>query len=140
MAIHIPNHLSNSTPVRSASKKKQPTYAMVSIGLTVGAFILFLIASFIDTLDDYSMYLLLAGVVLLVASWGIYFFAGKPTKKEKDEERENVITVIGCRGCDIREERAFQSGDFMFKELGACKKCSGASFIKAIYLIPTKKE
>ncbi len=140
MQAQIHNQESNSKQPSEAKKTKQPKYAMISIALTIGAFILFMLASFFDSMAEYAMYLLIAGVALLVASWGIYFFAGKPSSKELDEEKENAITVIGCKGCDIREERAFQTGDFMFKELGACKKCSGASFIKAIYVVSKKKE
>ncbi len=140
MPIHIPKQASMSNPTNSTSKPKQPRYAIMSVGFAVGAIVLFIIASLIDSVKDYAMYILIVGALLLVASWGIYFFAGKPSKKMENEERENVITVIGCRGCDKREERAFETGDFMFKELGACAKCSGVSFIKAIYLIPTKKE
>lgn len=140
MQAHINNQESNTKQPSEAKKAKQPKYAMISIALTVGAFILFMLASFLDSMEAYAMYLLIAGVALLVASWAIYFFAGKPSSAAIDEEKENAITVIGCKGCDIREERAFQTGDYMFKELGACKKCSGASYIKAIYVVSKKEQ
>ncbi len=144
MPINFPTRASTPETPKSESKPKQPKYAALSVIFAVGAIALFLVASLIDSVQDYSMYILVVGALLLVASWGIYFFAGKPSSKElpedKDKEKENVITVIGCRGCDRREERAFETGDYMFKELGPCAKCSGVSFIKAIYLVPTKKE
>ena len=111
MPINFPTRASTPETPKSESKPKQPKYAALSVIFAVGA---------------------------------IALFAGKPSSKElpedKDKEKENVITVIGCRGCDRREERAFETGDYMFKELGPCAKCSGVSFIKAIYLVPTKKE
>ncbi len=141
MTIRFPTHASTSDKPKSNGKQRPPKYAMLSVAFAIGAIVLFLLASLIDSVQDYSMYILIIGAALLVASWGIYFFVGKPSsKKTLPDERENVITVIGCKGCDKREERAFETGDFMFKELGPCAKCSGVSFIKAIYLIPTKKE
>lgn len=126
--------------VMSKTKRRQPKFAIASIILTVAAFIIFVAASFIDPLSEYSSYMMIVGLALLVASWGIYFFAGKP-QKAPEEAVETVMTVIGCKGCDVREERAFVAGDYIFKELGQCKKCSGASFIKAIYAVtPPKKE
>jgi len=124
----------------SKTKRRQPKFAIASIILTVAAFVIFVAASFIDPISEYSSYLMIVGLALLIASWGIYFFAGKP-QKEAAEAPETVMTVIGCKGCDIREERAFATGDYIFKDLGPCKKCSGSSFIKAIYAVtPPKKE
>lgn len=120
------------------SKNKQSTLAIVSIGLTVVAFILFILATFVESLANYSTILLVAGLGLLAVSWAIYLFGGRSSKK-KEPAPEKVVTVIGCRNCDIREERDFQQGDFIPKDLGPCKKCSGTSYIKAIYAIPEKK-
>ena len=123
----------------SLSKQRQSKFAIISIALTLGAFALFIIATFVDPLSTYSPVLMTAGLALLIASWGIYFFGGR-TGQKLEEETENVITVIGCQGCDYREERAFTRGDYIFKELGPCKKCPGSSYIRAIYAVPLKKE
>lgn len=121
------------------SKRRQSKFAIISIVLTLGAFALFILATFVDTLSDYSPVLMTAGLALLIASWGIYFFGGRSVHK-LEEDTENVITVIGCQSCDFREERVFAQGDYIFKELGPCKKCSGSSYIRAIYAVPVKKE
>jgi len=123
----------------SLSKQRQSKFSIISIALTLGAFALFIIATFVDPLSAYSPVLMTAGLALLIASWGIYFFGGR-TGQKLEEETENVITVIGCQGCDYREERAFIRGDYIFKELGPCKKCPGSSYIRAIYAVPLKKE
>lgn len=113
--------------------------AMVSIGLTIIAFIIFLLASFVVELADYSTILLALGLGLLAVSWAIYIFGGRTTSKNEPAE-EKVMTVIGCRSCDVREERDFQQGDYIPKELGPCKKCGGKSYVKAIYAVPIKKK
>ncbi|MEM4406842.1 MAG: hypothetical protein QXS68_07325 [Candidatus Methanomethylicaceae archaeon] len=120
-------------------RERQPKFAMISILLTVGAFILFVLATIVDPLSNYSNVLMIAGLALLAASWGIYFIGGRSLQRA-EISTENVITVIGCRGCDIREERPFSEGDYVFKEVGPCKKCSGISYIRAIYSIPIKKD
>jgi len=120
-------------------RSRQSVLAMVSIGLTIIAFIIFLLASFVAELADYNTILLALGLGLLAVSWAIYIFGSRAASKKEPAE-EKVMTVIGCRSCDVREERDFQQGDYIPKELGPCKKCSGKSYIKAIYAVPVKKE
>jgi hypothetical protein len=120
-------------------RSRQSVLAMISIGLTVVAFIVFILASVMPELADYSTILMAMGIALLAVSWGIYLFGGRGSSKKEPSE-EKVMTVIGCRNCDVREERDFQQGDYIPKELGPCKKCGGKSYIKAIYAIPIKKE
>ncbi len=120
-------------------KNKQPKIAIISILLTLGAFVLFVLATIVDNLSPYSNILMMAGLALLAASWGVYFIGGRSLQKA-EVATENVITVVGCKGCDIREERPFLEGDYVFKEVGPCNKCSGTSYIRAIYAIPIKKD
>lgn len=82
---------------------------------------------------------MMAGLALLAASWGVYFIAGYSSQKS-EVTTENVITVISCKSCDLKEERPFSEGDYVFKEVGSCKKCAGTSYIRAIYSIPLKKD
>jgi len=123
----------------TASRKRQSLLAMVSIGLTLVAFILFVLATFVSQVASYSTYIMFVGLAMLILSWGIYFLGGR-TMKPAQNQKENVMTVIGCKNCDYREERQFASGDYVTKELGPCKKCSGSSYIRAIYEVETKKE
>lgn len=118
--------------------KPQQKYTIISIALTLIAFVLFVLASYFEELAEYSLYIMLVGLAFLVASWGIYFFSGRAAPKE--ESAENVITVIACKSCGQTEERAFEKGDYIFKDMGQCKKCSGSSYIKSIYAITPKKE
>lgn len=120
-------------------RSRQSVLAMVSIGLTVIAFIIFILASFVAELADYNTILLAVGLGLLAVSWAIYILGGRAVSKKEPTE-EKVMTVIGCRGCDFREERPFQQGDYIPKEIGPCQKCGGKSYIKAIYAVPVKNE
>ncbi|MEJ5292048.1 MAG: DUF2614 family zinc ribbon-containing protein [Candidatus Methanosuratincola sp.] len=117
--------------------KTQKRNTMISIILTLIAFVLFISISIFEELAEMSMMIMIIGVVLLASSWAVYFLTGKPAPKE---EVENVITVIACRSCGQLEERSFAQGDYIFKDMGQCKKCSGSSFIKSIYSVSPKKE
>ncbi len=117
--------------------KSQKRNTMISIILTLIAFVLFVSISLFEELADLSMIIMIIGVALLASSWVVYFLSGKPAPKE---EAENVITVIACRNCGQIEERGFAQGDYIFKDMGQCKKCSGPSFIKSIYSVTPKKE
>jgi predicted membrane channel-forming protein YqfA (hemolysin III family) len=121
-------------------KKRQLRFTMMSIALTMTAIVLFLLATLVESFSTYWIPMMAAGLVLLVASWAIYFFGERSAKPAEEEPKETVITVIGCKNCDMREERAFVQGDYIFKDMGPCKKCSGSSYIKAIYAVPIKKE
>lgn len=122
------------------SKKRQLRFTMMSIALTMAAIVLFLLATLVESLTPYWIPMMAAGLVLLITSWAIYFFGERSTKPAEEEPKETVMTVIGCKNCDMREERAFIQGDYIFKDMGPCKKCSGSSYIKAIYSVPIKKE
>jgi predicted membrane channel-forming protein YqfA (hemolysin III family) len=122
------------------TKKRQLRFTMMSIALTMAAIVLFLLATLVESFSTYWIPMMAAGLVLLVTSWAIYFFGERSVKPTEEEPKETVMTVIGCKNCDMREERAFVQGDYIFKDMGPCKKCSGSSYIKAIYAVPIKKE
>jgi hypothetical protein len=63
----------------------------------------------------------------------LIFSRSKPTKEYK------TVTVVNCYGCDYREIREFQKGDYIFKKLGVCGTCGSERYISAIYSIPTSK-
>ena len=121
------------------AKRKQSGLVFVSIALTLVAFVILMLASFVEPFMTYSNSLLLLGLGILAVSWTLYFFGGRSSKSH-EPAKESVITVIGCKNCDMREERAFAVGDYIPKDMGPCKKCSGPSYIKAIYSVETKKE
>ena len=122
------------------SKKRQPIFTIASILLTLVAVVIFLLGTMVEPFNAYWIPMFAGGLVLLISAWGVYYFGERSAKPTQEEEKEKVITVIGCKNCDVREERAFAEGDYVRKEIGPCKKCSGTSVIKAIYAVSLKKE
>lgn len=118
----------------SKEMDRRSKISIASMILTMGAFILFLISTIIN--QSYSQILMFTGLALLMASWAIFFFG----YKQPQIPSEKILTVIGCSNCDYREERNFMEGDYVFKELGPCRKCSGSSYIIGIYSVTVKKE
>jgi len=119
--------------------KNRSKVAVISMVMTVGAIVLFLLPTILSQFYSYDDVMMFSGIGLLAASYVVFFFGGK-SSKTPEGAKENIITVIGCRSCDYREERPFVAGDYIGKDLGPCKKCSGPSYIKAIYAVETKKQ
>jgi len=44
-----------------------------------------------------------------------------------------ITTTIECRKCGFKTVRAFQRGDYIFKEVDVCQKCNEKMLITAIY-------
>jgi len=63
----------------------------------------------------------------------------------KDKMVEEITTVIKCRNCNVKYNRAYKPGDFTFKKLKdeKCKECSKDTLvIEEIYsqwIDPKKK-
>jgi len=96
-------------------------------------------ASFYDLLLD-----LVSGIrnqrlfyAILLLIFAIYpalaFSRSKPVKERK------TVAVVSCYGCDYREVRDFQKGDYVFKKLGGCSACDSEQYISAIYSIPISR-
>ncbi len=50
-----------------------------------------------------------------------------------------VLTVIECPTCGLKSLRNFMRGDFVFKAVEDCRKCSAPMVITGIYTEPEKK-
>lgn len=71
---------------------------------------------------------------LFIAIYPVIMFSrSKPVIEYK------TVTVVKCYGCDYREVRDFQKGDYIFKKLGACGACDSEQYISDIYSIPMSK-
>jgi len=44
-----------------------------------------------------------------------------------------ITTTIECRKCGFKNVREFQRGDYIFKDVEPCQKCSDKMLITAIY-------
>ncbi len=50
-----------------------------------------------------------------------------------------VITITECKKCGLKSLRNFVKGDFVFKSLDECKKCSEPMLITGVYAEKAKK-
>jgi len=48
-------------------------------------------------------------------------------------EAPPITTTIECRKCSFKSVREFQRGDYIFKEVEPCQKCTDKMLITAIY-------
>jgi hypothetical protein len=51
-----------------------------------------------------------------------------------------VTTTIECKKCGFKNVREFQRGDYIFKEVEPCQKCTDKMLISAIYREVKEKE
>jgi cation transport ATPase len=51
-----------------------------------------------------------------------------------------VMTTIECRKCGTKNNREFQRGDYIFKEIEPCQKCNDKMLITSIYREVKEKE
>ncbi|MBN2336383.1 hypothetical protein JXL21_12555 [Candidatus Bathyarchaeota archaeon] len=69
---------------------------------------------------------------------GYTFFRPKPPTKESLEPKQaDVITTLECPQCNLKRVRAFQRGDYIFKDDEPCTRCEGNMVVTRIH---TRKE
>jgi rubredoxin len=70
---------------------------------------------------------------------GYSFFRSKPPVKESIDpnKQAEVITTLECPQCNLKRVRAFQRGDYIFKNDEPCTRCEGNMVITRIH---TRKE
>lgn len=52
----------------------------------------------------------------------------------------NVVTVAECSKCDFKSLRKFERGDYIFKQVEKCSKCSNSMTITSIYFEEAAKK
>lgn len=52
----------------------------------------------------------------------------------------NVVTVAECGKCDFKSLRKFERGDYVFKQVEKCPKCSDSMTISSIYFEEAPKK
>lgn len=82
--------------------------------------------------SDLALYLLILGAVGLILSIYILLQLRKRIQHARIESPA-IVTVVECKACGYKNNRAFQRGDYIFKEGEACDKCKGKTLITAIY-------
>jgi len=69
---------------------------------------------------------------------GYAFFRPKPTSMDPLKPKKfDVITTLECPQCNLKRVRAFQRGDYIYKNDEPCTRCEGKMIITSIH---TRKE
>jgi len=80
-----------------------------------------------------SFVLFVVGLVVMSVGFGLL-----TARKQKKEEKASLPTVteIRCNGCDFKEIRDYEKGDYILKPLEMkCPKCSGKMTIEGVYVV-----
>ena len=110
----------------------------VSVLLTMLVTLLLCLAAIIFAINIYSTqpewayFLLLFGLVAFAAATYSLFQMRRRVMHLRIEIPP-IITTIECKKCGFKTVRAFQRGDYVFKEVDACQKCNDKMLITAIY-------
>jgi hypothetical protein len=84
-------------------------------------------------------FLLLIGFIAMSLAAYVLFQSRRRAISMKIEPPQ-VMTTIECRKCGFKSIRAYQRGDYVFKELEKCQKCDDKMMITAIYKEVKEKE
>ena len=76
-------------------------------------------------------YLIMLGIIGLGASAYLLLQTRRPPQLTLEPQK--VHTTIQCEKCDFKKIRAFEQGDYIFKELEQCPKCDENMIITEIY-------
>jgi len=80
-----------------------------------------------------SFVLFIVGLVVMSVGFGL-LTAGRKRKEVKTTLP--TVTEIRCSGCDFKEIRDHEKGDYILKPLEAnCPKCSGKMTIEGVYVV-----
>jgi hypothetical protein len=84
-------------------------------------------------------YLLLIGFLGVALSTYVLFQTRRRILRLRIETPQ-ITTTIECKKCGFKSVREFQRGDYIFKEVEPCQKCSDKMLITAIYREVKEKE
>ena len=111
---------------------------LIVLALSIIALILSVNAFFVGN-EIVAVYLLVIGLIAMAVAVYVLFQSRKRVARMKIETPK-VMTTIECKKCGFKSLREFQRGDFVFKNLDACKKCDDKMIITAIYKEVKEKE
>ena len=122
---------------------KLANYLMIIVFIVLALAIISLLmaGSFAISGANYAFAGLLAivGIFAIALSFVILYQNRKRMVAMKNEAPK-VMTTIECKKCGTKDVRVHQLGDFVFKEVGPCQKCSEQQLITAIYKEIKEKE
>jgi hypothetical protein len=88
---------------------------------------------------QFAAFLLAIGLIAMGMSVYVLLQSRKRMASMKIEAPK-VMTTIECKKCGFKSVREFQRGDFVFKDLDPCQKCTDKMIITAIYKEVKEKE
>ena len=89
--------------------------------------------------SDGALYQLLLGVFGVIVSSYMFLQFRKRMTLLRQVLPPTIITIIECEKCGLKSLRNFVKGDFVFKSVDECKKCSEPMLITGIYAEKAKK-
>ena len=112
---------------------------LIVLALSIVAIIL-AVNAFLAGEEMLTGYLLAIGAIAMVLSVYVLLQSRRRVASMKIVNPA-VMTTIECGKCGVKNIKEFQRGDFIFKELEPCKKCSDTKMIiTAIYKEVKEKE
>jgi hypothetical protein len=112
-----------------------PSFVLMIIFITLALSLTALISavSFFTSGEE-----VIAGYLLLIGALGLAFstYMLLQTRRRMSSLRIEVppiMSTIECKKCGFKNVREFQRGDYVFKEVEPCQKCSDKMLITAIY-------
>jgi len=110
----------------------------ITLALSLTALIL-AVNAFSSGNEVFAGYLLIIGFVGVALSTYVLFQTRRRMLGLKIEIPP-ITTTIECKKCGLKSVREFQRGDYIFKEVEPCQKCSDKMLITAIYREVREKE
>ncbi|TFF96622.1 hypothetical protein EU546_01030 [Candidatus Thorarchaeota archaeon] len=106
------------------------TTRVIGLAFTaMGAFVLF---TSVGTSDPFGIIWSFVGMFVMALGLTLMTQSGKKEKKPPPP----TVTEIRCDGCDFKEIRDFEEGDYILKALETtCPKCQGSMTIEGVYVV-----
>jgi hypothetical protein len=112
-----------------------PSFVLMIIFITLALSLTALISavSFFTSGEE-----VIAGYLLLIGALGLAFstYMLLQTRRRMSSLRIEVppiMSTIECKKCGFKNVREFQRGDYIFKDVEPCQKCTDKMLITAIY-------
>ena len=127
-------------PPNAATKISSFVLMIIFIALALSLTALILATTFFGQGNEVvAGYLLLLGFLGVALSTYVVFQARRRILRLRIETPP-IITTIECKKCGFKSVREFQRGDYIFKEVEPCQKCTDKMLITAIFRENKEKE
>lgn len=138
------NRMAQEQTQSSSATQRISTYLMLIVLIVMALSIAaLLLATNAYMLGDQLAAGVLAVIGLLAFSLsGFMLFQSRRQTGQMKIDIPKVMTTIECNNktCASKTVREFQRGDYVYKELDACQKCSGKQIVTSIFKEVKEKE